>query len=85
MAVSLDETASSPNGFNMPATSSKFPCLASLAQSSRSDSRASTLCWLTVDCCHLLLKRSGKENWHNDDQCQKPCEDSFHLGLAAFL
>nr|GLL43371.1 hypothetical protein CQW23_30240 [Ipomoea trifida] len=43
MAVSLDETASSPNGFNTPASSSSFSRLRRSAQSSRSDSRASAL------------------------------------------
>lgn len=43
IAVSLDETASSPNGFSTPASSSIFSCLSNRAQTSKRDSRASAL------------------------------------------
>lgn len=45
MAVSRDDTAPSPNGRRTPASSSSLSCSRSFAQSSRSDSRASALCW----------------------------------------
>lgn len=46
IAVSRDETVSSPNGLSTPASSSILSCLSKRAQSSSSDSKASALCWV---------------------------------------